>query len=211
MIHPAVGTDFGVGRIVVHSVLRGAGVPLGEHSCKTRIGLRDTVQHSLRDTFWKAALRSRATRTRELSASARYWMVLIVFAPSGLPTPYCKGPAHLATDSFFAAITDLSASRRRKDIIRSALWPPVGLASGVICPAFKYCSTGLGTAAAAMCAITWGKVETHMTLMSNIAVKYVISSYARVLLYLRSNLCCACSLRMMLSEEISLASRLSHD
>ena len=29
-----------------------------------------------------------------------------------------------------------------------------GLASGVFCPAFKCCNTGLGTAAAAMCAIT---------------------------------------------------------
>ena len=61
---------------------------------------------------------------------------------------------HLATDSFFAAITDLSASLRRKDITRSGLSPPVGLASGVICPALKYCSTGFGTAAAAMCEIT---------------------------------------------------------
>ena len=93
--------------------------------------------------------------TRALSASARYWMVLIiVFAPSGLPTPYCNGPAHLATDSFFAAVADLSASLRRKDIMRSGLWPSVGLARGVICPAFKYCNTQLGTAAAAMCAIT---------------------------------------------------------
>ena len=109
---------------------------------------------ALRDTFWKAALKSRATRTRELSASARYWMVLIiVFAPSGLPTPYCKGNARLATDSFFAAITDLSASLRN-DIMRSGLWPPVRLASGVICLAFRYCSTELGTADAAMCAIT---------------------------------------------------------
>ena len=48
-------------------------------------------------------------------------VLIIVFAPSGLPTPYCKGPAH---------------------IMRSRLWPLVGLASGVICPAFKYCSTG---------------------------------------------------------------------
>ena len=75
-------------------------------------------------------------------------VLIIVFAPSGLPTPYCKGPAHLATDSFFAAITYLSASLRRKDIMRSGLWPPVGLASGVICPAFRYCSIALGTAAA---------------------------------------------------------------
>ena len=43
MIHPAVGTDFGVGRIVVHPVLRGASVPLGEDSCN-RIGLRTAVQ-----------------------------------------------------------------------------------------------------------------------------------------------------------------------
>ena len=108
---------------------------------------------ALRETFWNAALRSRATSTLELSASARYWMVLIiVFAPSGFPTLYCKGPAHMATDSFVAAITDFSASLRRKDIMRSGLWPPVGLASGVICPALRYCSTELGTAAAAICA-----------------------------------------------------------
>ena len=35
-------------------------------------------------------------------------VLIIVFAPFGLPTPYCGGPAHLATDSLFAAITDLS-------------------------------------------------------------------------------------------------------
>ena len=81
-------------------------------------------------------------------------VLIIVFAPSGLPTQYCKGPAHLATDSLFAANTDLSANLRRKDIMRSGLWPPVGLARGVICPAFRYCSTELGTAAVAMCAIT---------------------------------------------------------
>ena len=40
-----VGSDFGVGGVVVHSVFRGAGVPLGEDSCKVRIGLLDTVQH----------------------------------------------------------------------------------------------------------------------------------------------------------------------
>ena len=129
----------------MHPVLRG-GVPPKEDSCKIRIGF---ARHS----FWKAALRSRATRTREVSASARYWMVLIiVFAPSGLPTPYCKVPAHLATTSFVAAITDLSASLWRNDIMRSGMCPPVGLASGVICPAFRYCSTEWGTAAAAMCA-----------------------------------------------------------
>ena len=110
---------------------------------------------ALRETFWNAALRSRATRTLELSASARYWMVsIIVFAPSGLPTPYWNGPAHLATNSFFAAITDFSARLRRNDIIRSGLWPPVGLPRGVICPALKYCNTELGTAAAAICATT---------------------------------------------------------
>ena len=73
---------------------------------------------------------------------------IIVFAPSGLPTLCCKGPAHLATDSFFAAIPDLSANLLRKDIMRSGLWPPVGLASGVICPALRYCRTEWGIAAA---------------------------------------------------------------
>ena len=29
----------------MHRVLRGAGVPLGEDSCKIRIGLRNAVQH----------------------------------------------------------------------------------------------------------------------------------------------------------------------
>ena len=29
--------------------------------------------------------------------------------------------------------------------MRSGLWPSVGLASGVICPALKYCSTGVGS------------------------------------------------------------------
>ena len=38
--------------------------------------------------------------------------------------------------------------------MRSGQWPPVGLASGVICPALRYCSTELGTAAAAVCATT---------------------------------------------------------
>ena len=45
-MHPAVGTDFGVGRFEVQPVLRGASVPLGEDSRKIRIGLRNTVQHS---------------------------------------------------------------------------------------------------------------------------------------------------------------------
>ena len=41
-----------------------------------------------RETFWKTALRSRATRTRVGSASARYWMVLtVVLAPSCRLTP----------------------------------------------------------------------------------------------------------------------------
>ena len=66
-------------------------------------------------------------------------VLIIVFAPSGLPKLYCKGPAHLATDSFFTAITDLSERLLRKDIMRSGLWPPVGSASGVICPAFRHC------------------------------------------------------------------------
>ena len=43
------------------------------------------------------------------------------------------------------------------------------------------------------------KVGTHMTLMSNIAINYVVSAYARVCSCQRSNLlCCAWSLRMML-------------
>ena len=81
-------------------------------------------------------------------------VLIIVFAPSGRPKPNCKGPARLATDSFLAALTDLRASLRRKDVMKSGLCPPVGLASGVICPALRYCSTERGTAAAAMCATT---------------------------------------------------------
>ena len=73
---------------------------------------------------------------------------------SRLPIPYCKGPAHLATDSLFAVITDLSANLRRKDIMKSGLWPPLGLASGVICPAKRYWRTERGIAAAAVSAIT---------------------------------------------------------
>ena len=156
MIHPVVGTDFGAGRIVVHSVLRGARCTTWRRQLQDphRFARNCTALHC-ETLSGRPALRSRATRTRELSASARYWMVLIVFAPSGLPTPYCNGPAHLATDSFSAAIADLSASLRRKDIMRSGEWPPVGLASGVTCPAFRYCSTELGTAAAAMCESTF--------------------------------------------------------
>ena len=45
LINPAVGTDFGVGRVKVHDVLSGASVPLGQNSCEVRIGLLDTVQH----------------------------------------------------------------------------------------------------------------------------------------------------------------------
>ena len=45
LINSTVGTDLGVGGIVVHPVLRGASVPLGEDSCKIRIGLSDAVQH----------------------------------------------------------------------------------------------------------------------------------------------------------------------
>ena len=39
-----------------------------------------------------------------------------------------------------------------------------------------------------------------MTLMSNIAIKYIVSALARVCCALCSNLCCAYSLRMMLLE-----------
>ena len=138
----------------MHSVLRGSGVPLGKDSCKIRTGLRDTVQHCSARHILEGRFEVKSNKDPRVATSARCWMVLIiVFAPFGLPTPCCKGPAHLTTESFFAAITDLSASLRRKDM--SGLWPPVGLASGVICPAFRYCSTGLGTAAAAMCAITY--------------------------------------------------------
>ena len=84
-------------------------------------------------------------------------VLIILFALSGRP-PYCKG---LATDSFFAAITDSSASLRRKDIMRSGLCPPF-LASGVICPALRYCNTQCGTEAAcnvcnyvAFCGVWW--------------------------------------------------------
>ena len=44
-MNATVGTDFGVGRIVVHSVFSGTSVPLGEYSCKIRIVLFDAVQH----------------------------------------------------------------------------------------------------------------------------------------------------------------------
>ena len=142
LIHPAVGTDFGVGRVVVHRVLSGAGVPLGEDSCKVRIGLLDTVQHGSERHILKGRFEVKSNKDPGVVSCCEVLKVLIiVFAPSGLPTPYCKGPAHLATDSFFAAITDLSASLRRKDIMRSGLWPPVGLASGVICQALRYCRT----------------------------------------------------------------------
>ena len=41
-------------------------------------------------------------------------VLIIVFAPSGRPTPYCKGPAHSATDSFFAATTDFKCPPAEK-------------------------------------------------------------------------------------------------
>ena len=62
----------------------------------------------------------------------------------------------MGNDFFFTAITDLSATRRRKEIMRSGLCPPVGLA-GVICPGLRYCNTECGSDAAAMCAITCTK------------------------------------------------------
>ena len=154
LIHPAVDTDFGVGRTVVHPVLCGAGVPLGEDSSKIRIGLLDTVQHGSPRHILEGSFEVKSNKDSGGVSFREVMVLIIVFAPSGRPTPYCKGPAHLATDSFFAAMTDLSANLRRKDIMRSGLWPPVGLASGVICPASRYCSTELGTAAAAICATT---------------------------------------------------------
>ena len=40
----------------MHSVLRGAGVPLGKDRSEIRISLSDTVHSiALRNTFWKAA------------------------------------------------------------------------------------------------------------------------------------------------------------
>ena len=72
------------------------------------------------------------TRTRDWSASAKYWIDLIILlAPSLHLTPCCKVPAASMTDFCLAAITTLRASRRRKDIMRSGLCPPVGFASGV--------------------------------------------------------------------------------
>ena len=51
LINPTVGSDFGVGRVVMHSVLRGACVPPGKDRSKVGIGLSDAVQHgSARDT-----------------------------------------------------------------------------------------------------------------------------------------------------------------
>ena len=41
-----------------------------------------------------------------------------------------------------------------KDIMRSGLCPPLGLVSGVIFPALRYCDTECGTDACAMCATT---------------------------------------------------------
>ena len=114
---------------------------LEKTACKVRIGLRDTVQHGLRNHFLEGRFEVKSSKNpRSCQLPQGIGMVLIiVFAPSGLPTPYCKSPAHLATGSFFAANTDLSANLRRKDIMRSGLWPLVGLASGVICPALRYC------------------------------------------------------------------------
>ena len=78
------------------------------------------------DIFWKAAFKSKATRTRDWSASAKYWMDLIILlAPSWHPTPCWSGPAAAMTDGFLAAMIALSASLRRKDIMRSGLCPPV--------------------------------------------------------------------------------------
>ena len=60
----------------------------------------------------------------------------------------------MATDSFLAAMTNVRASQRRKDIMRSARWPPVGLATGVTWPDLRYCRTECGIDAAAMRATT---------------------------------------------------------
>ena len=67
--------DFGVGRIVVHSVLSGTSVPLGEDSCKVRIVLLDAVQQDSSGDFLEGRSEIKSNkRTREASANARYWM-----------------------------------------------------------------------------------------------------------------------------------------
>ena len=54
------------------------------------------------ETFWKAAFRSNATKTRDWSASAMYCMDLIILlAPSWHPTPCWSAPATAMTDGFF--------------------------------------------------------------------------------------------------------------
>ena len=47
----------------------------------------------------------------------------------------CGGPAAAMTEGLLDAMTALSASRRKKDIMRSGRCPPVGLPSGVTSPA----------------------------------------------------------------------------
>ena len=55
-------------------MLRGASIPLGEDSCKVRIGLRDTVQHgSARHILEETETETRAKRShpRDKGASSR--------------------------------------------------------------------------------------------------------------------------------------------
>ena len=59
---PAVGTDFGVGRVVVRPVLCGAGVPLGEDSCKVRIGSLNIVQHGAARHFLEGRFEVRSNK-----------------------------------------------------------------------------------------------------------------------------------------------------
>ena len=89
LINSTVGTDLGIRGLEVYPVLCGASVPSGEKAARSGSVCSMLLSMSRRETVWKAALRSRATSTRVGSASARYWMVLImVLAPSGRPTPY---------------------------------------------------------------------------------------------------------------------------
>ena len=107
----------------MHPVLGGACVPFGEDSSEVWISVLNAVEHGAsRDTL------EGCLKALELnSLSARYWIVLIVaLAPSCRPTPYWREPAHLATDSVLAAMTDLRASLRRKDTMRSGRCLPEG-------------------------------------------------------------------------------------
>ena len=94
LVDSAAGVDVRVRAVVIHRCV----VEPVYHREKTVTRSRSSCPRlnsmARLETSWKVALRSSATKTRVVSASAKYWMdSIILLAPSWHPTPCWSVPA----------------------------------------------------------------------------------------------------------------------